>query len=68
MEASEALRELGTELEKAVALDKCRKCECIKGSMRAIHDSLAFVKGEDARELERKIPIWLEEMGPSEYT
>jgi hypothetical protein len=63
-----ALKEVEAELEEAAGLERCRKCECIKGAMRAIRGSLSTLEEEGAERLRRKIEEWIEAMGPSEYT
>ena len=57
-----------SELEKAIALSKCRKCGCMKGALEEIRDSLTAGGDQDARNLRGKVDIWLGKTEESLYT
>ena len=57
-----------SELEKGIALSKCRKCGCMKGALEEIRDSLAAGGDQDARDLREKVDIWLGKTQESLYT
>ncbi len=63
-----ALREIRETFEKAVELEKCRKCECFKGAAGAIHAALGAIDLKSAGELRLDIERWLGQMEASEYT
>jgi hypothetical protein len=57
-----------SELEKGIALSKCRKCGCMKGALEEIRDSLAGGGYQDARDLREKVDAWLGKTEGSLYT
>jgi hypothetical protein len=57
-----------SELEKGIALSKCRKCGCMKGALEEMRDSLAAGGDRDARDLRKKVDIWLGKTQESLYT
>jgi hypothetical protein len=59
---------LMSELEKGIALSKCRKCGCMKGALEEMRDSLASGGDQDARDLREKVDSWLGKTEESLYT
>jgi hypothetical protein len=57
-----------SELEKGIALSKCRKCGCMKGALEEMRDSLASGGDQDARDLREKVDSWLGKTEESLYT
>jgi hypothetical protein len=57
-----------SELEKGIALSKCRTCGCMKGALEEIRDSLAAGGDQDARALREKVETWLGKTQQSLYT
>ena len=57
-----------SELEKGIALSKCRKCGCMKGALEEMRDSLAAGGDQDARDLRKKVDVWLGKTQESLYT
>ena len=61
-------KKLLSELEKGIALSKCRKCGCMKGALEEMRDSLAACGDQDARDLRKKVDVWLGKTQESLYT
>jgi hypothetical protein len=57
-----------SELEKGIALSKCRSCGCMIGALEEIRDSLATGGDQDVRDLREKVDTWLGKTQESLYT
>jgi len=57
-----------SELEKGIALSKCRTCGCMKGALEEMRDSLAAGGDQDVRDLREKVDTWLGKTQESLYT
>ena len=57
-----------SELEKGIALSKCRTCGCMKGALEEMRDSLEAGGDQDARDLRGKVDVWLGKTQESLYT
>jgi hypothetical protein len=57
-----------SELEKGIALSKCRQCGCMKGALEEMRDSLAAGGDQNARDLRKKVDVWLGKTQESLYT
>jgi hypothetical protein len=68
MSADVRLNKLTSAFEKGIALSKCRKCGCMKGALEEIRDSLAAGRDQDARDLRKKVDVWLGKTQESLYT
>lgn len=63
-----SLCKLQEDIQKAMELSKCRKCECMKESLETIKNELLKTKNNEFSELLLKLEISLEKVEPSEYT
>ena len=57
-----------SELEKGIALSKCRTCGCMKGALEEMRDSLATAGDRDVGNLREKVETWLGKTQESLYT
>ena len=57
-----------SELEKGIALAKCRTCGCMIGALEEMRDSLAADGDQDVRDLREKLDTWLGKTQESLYT
>lgn len=62
------LKKLMEELEKGIALAKCRQCGCMKGALEEIRSRLEADAGPEAEALKRKAEEWLGKTEESLYT
>jgi len=62
------LKKLMEELEKGIALAKCRQCGCMKGALEEIRGRLKAGAGPEAEALKRKAEEWLGKTEESLYT
>lgn len=62
------LKRLTAEFEKGIALEKCRKCGCMKGALEEIRDNLEAERDPDAIELKAYVKEWLGRTEESLYT
>jgi hypothetical protein len=68
MSAKESVNILTSEFEKGIALEKCRKCGCMKGALEEMRETLADYPGEDSSSLRERINAWLDRTEDSLYT
>jgi hypothetical protein len=68
MAESGTVNRLTGELEQGIALEKCRRCGCMKGALEEIRDSLEMERGTSAVELKARVEEWLGKTGGILYT
>jgi hypothetical protein len=68
MAVNRDLRTLLSELRKGMALSKCRKCGCMKGTLEELRENLADYPTGDSAALREKVQAWLDRTGESLYT
>jgi hypothetical protein len=68
MSAKKSLKILTSEIEKGIALSKCRKCGCMKGALEEMQENLADSPGEDSLFLRERIKTCLDRTEDSLYT
>ncbi|NOZ76185.1 MAG: hypothetical protein GXO65_00590 [Euryarchaeota archaeon] len=61
------MEKIRTELQKALALEECRKCGCMRFNLEAVEKRLASFDTESARELLDDVRRWRAQLEPEEY-
>jgi hypothetical protein len=68
MAANHDLKTLLSELRKGMALSKCRKCGCMKGTLEELREHLTDYTAGDSAALRKQVQTWLDRTGNSLYT
>ena len=68
MAVNRDLKTLLSELRKGMALSKCRKCGCMKGTLEELRENLTDYTAGDSAALRKKVQTWLDRTGESLYT
>jgi hypothetical protein len=68
MAVNHDLKTLLSELRKGMALSKCRKCGCMKGTLEELREHLTDYTAGDSAALRKKVQTWLDRTGNSLYT
>lgn len=68
MTDSEALNKIRAELEKGIALSKCKKCGCMKDMLKSLLFGLLAIRTDEARALLATVKAWMSETVAAEYT
>jgi len=60
-------RKVYSEIQRGMALSRCRKCGCMKGTLENLIASLPKLKMKDAQELLTSVRQWHAQLEPLEY-
>ena len=63
----EAIKKIDSELKKGIDFLKCRKCGCMKETLKVILSSVSSFKSDDSGKLAEKIKSWFKGMKLIEY-
>lgn len=55
------------ELQKALTLDQCRKCGCMRFNLEAMEKRLSSFDTEAAQKLQEDVKAWMARLDPTEY-
>lgn len=68
MSRNSDIRKIATELEKGIALSKCKKCGCMRGALEEMRNALQDKQEEEAMGLLEKIDRWLAKIEKPQYS
>lgn len=68
MQENNSIKSINDSIQAAMELPKCRKCGCMKESLKTIKNELLKVESNDASKLLNQVKSSIEKMEPIKYT